>query len=71
MNIDPGMVNQLLGALPYPIDKNKLIQVAQQRGANNQIVSILQRLPDKSFNSPQDIQNALGNMGNLGNIFKA
>jgi hypothetical protein len=71
MNIDPGMVNQLLGALPYPIDKNKLIQLAQQRGANNQIIGILQRLPDKSFNSPQDIQNALGNLGNMGNIFRA
>jgi hypothetical protein len=63
MNIDPGMVNQLLGALQYPISKNSLIQTAQQKGANNQVISVLQRLPDKTFNSPQDVQNALSKLG--------
>lgn len=62
MNIDPGLVDQALNMLPYPIDKAKLVQVAKQMGANDQIVNMLDRLPDKTFNSPQDIKNLLGNV---------
>jgi len=67
MNLDPQMVNQLLNAIPYPISKTNLIQMAQQIGANDQIINMLQRLPDKTFNSPQDIQKAFEGMG-MGNI---
>jgi len=63
------IMNQVLNALPYPVSKANLIQLAQQFGANDQIVSMLERLPDKTFNSPQEIQDALGNFGNLGGMF--
>ncbi len=69
MNIDPGIVNQVLSALPYPISKANLIQLARQYSANDQLVSLLERLPDKTFNSPQEIQDMLGNLGNLGGMF--
>jgi hypothetical protein len=70
MNFGPAaIVNQVLNALPYPVSKDSLIQMARQYGANDQIVSILERLPDKTFNSPQEIQGALGNFGNLGGMF--
>jgi len=64
------MLNQLLNAIPYPISKTNLIQMAQQIGANDQIVKTLQRLPDKTFNSPQEIQKAFDGMGNIGQSFK-
>jgi len=64
------MLNQLLNAIPYPISKTNLIQMAQQIGANDQIISTLQRLPDKTFNSPQEIQKAFDGMGNIGQSFK-
>ena len=70
MNLDPQMLNQLLNAIPYPISKTNLIQMAQQIGANDQIVKTLQRLPDKTFNSPQEIQKAFDGMGNIGQSFK-
>jgi len=63
------ILNQVLNTLPYPISKDNLVQLAQQYGANDQIVSMLERLPDKTFNSPQEIQGALGNFGNLGGMF--
>ena len=59
MNIDPGM-DKVLNALPYPLDKTKLINTARQMGANDQMVSALNRLPDKTFNSAQDVKGALG-----------
>jgi hypothetical protein len=70
MSFDPAaMANQVLNALPYPISKDNLVQLAREHGANDQVVSMLERLPDKTFNSPQEIQGALGNLGGLGGMF--
>ena len=60
MNIDPGRVDQVLNALSYPLGKAKLIEMARQMGANDQIVGALNRLPDKTFNSAQEVKSALG-----------
>ncbi len=72
MNIDSKQVQQTLGQVleqvQFPVNKNTLIQAAQRFGANDQVVSMLQKLPDISFNSTQDVQNALGSLKNLGGI---
>lgn len=68
MSIDLGQVDQLLNHIPYPISTSGLVQFAKQHGANDQIVGMLERLPDKTFNSPDDVKNMLGNLKNLGNI---
>jgi hypothetical protein len=70
MSIDPGQIQQLVQGAHFPIDKNGLVQLAQQHGMSNEITGALQKLPDKTFNSPQDIQNELGGLGNLGGGLK-
>jgi hypothetical protein len=56
-----GQIDQVLSTLPYPIDKADLLQRARQAGANEQIVGAMQQaLPDKTFDSPQDIKNSFG-----------
>lgn len=60
MNIDPGLVDQILNSLPYPIDKTRLVELARQMGANDQIVNALDRLPNKTFNSSQELKGLLG-----------
>ena len=66
MNFDLGQLTQLLDHVPYPIGKAQLVQFAQQHGANEQIMGMLDHLPDKTFNSSQEVQDALGGLGNLG-----
>ena len=68
MNFDLGQLSQLLNQIPYPIGKDQLTQFAQQHGANEQITGLIDRLPDKTFNSAQDIQDSLGGLGNLGDL---
>ncbi len=68
MNFDPGQIGQLLSSVHFPINKNDLLQHAQQHGANDQIVGAFQKLPDQTFNSQQDVQSKLGGMGNLGGL---
>jgi hypothetical protein len=68
MGIDLGQVDQLLNHIPYPISKADLVQFAKEHGTNDLVVSMLERLPDKTFNSPDDIKDLLGNLKNIGNI---
>jgi hypothetical protein len=59
MNIDQKQVSEFLNQLPYPISKTQLVQQAQ----NPQIKGVLQRLPDKTFTSAQDLEKELKNAG--------
>jgi hypothetical protein len=68
MNFDPGQLTQVLDHVPYPIGKTQLVQFAQQHGANEQLMGILNQLPDKTFNSSQEVKDALGGLGGLGNL---
>ncbi|HEY4034427.1 MAG TPA: DUF2795 domain-containing protein [Ktedonobacteraceae bacterium] len=68
MGIDLGQVDQLLNKIPYPISTGGLVQFAKQHGANDQTISIFERMPDQTFNSPDDIKNTFGNLKNLGNL---
>ena len=68
MNFDPGLLNQVLDHIPFPVGKADLVRLAQQHGANDQIMGLLNHLPDKTFNSAQEVQDALGGLGNLGGI---
>ncbi len=75
MNTDPNMFNQLLNKINYPIGKDQFIQFARKQGFNEQIVDMLDKfLPNKNFNTAQDLQGFISsmgsNMGNLGNIGK-
>jgi Protein of unknown function (DUF2795) len=68
MNFDLEQLTPLLDHIPYPIGKPQLVQFAQQQGANPQIMTVLNYLPDKSFNSSQEVKDALGSLGNLGDL---
>jgi hypothetical protein len=72
MSFDPGQVSQLLDHVPYPVGKEQLVQFAQQHNANDQVMAVLNHLPDKTYNSSQDVKNELqnvqGKLGNLGDL---
>ena len=68
MNFDPGLLNQVLNHIPFPVGKADLVRLAQQHGANDQIMALLNHLPDKTFNSAQEVQDTLGGLGNLGGL---
>lgn len=69
MNFDPGQAKQLLDHVHYPVGKNNLVQFAQQHNANQEVMAVLNHLPDKTYNSSDDVQKELQNIqGNLGNL---
>lgn len=73
MNINSDMINQLIGSIPFPIEKTELVKMAKQHGANDQMANMLNRLPDKKYNNADELKGDFssmmgGKMGNLGNL---
>lgn len=65
MNISTEQIEQIVNSLPYPISKDNLLQQARKFGANDQMISMMNKLPDKTFNSPEDLKSSFGNMGGM------
>ncbi len=69
MEINLDQLNPLLNAVPYPIGKAQLIDLLRQQHTNDQVIAQLERLPDATFSTVQDVRNALGGgLGNLGGL---
>ncbi len=57
------MANLVINNLPYPISKHDLLQQVEKLGFGEQARPILDKLPDTTFNSPDDIKRILGLTG--------
>lgn len=58
--VSMGEVQEYLGGIDYPADKNKLVNHAKQRGAPQEVVSLLNKIPDSDYGTPIDVSKALG-----------
>lgn len=48
----PIQIQKYLGGLDYPVRKQELVQKARQKGAGDEILQILQKIPDREYPSP-------------------
>jgi hypothetical protein len=44
----------------YPAEKNKLVTNAQDKDAPNDVMDLINKLPEKTYNSPIDITKEIG-----------
>lgn len=56
---NPIDVQKHLSGADYPARRNELIATAKSNGADNQLLDALNRLPDKEFSGPDQVQKAL------------
>ncbi len=52
-------VQQFLKDVVFPASKQTIINKAQEKGADKNIISMLQKLPDKQYQSASDVTNQL------------
>ncbi|MDF2386606.1 DUF2795 domain-containing protein [Nostoc ellipsosporum NOK] len=58
---NPVEVQKHLKGVDYPADKQELIQHAKQHKADQDVISLLEQLPDKQqYKNPADLNKALG-----------
>ena len=57
---NPVEVERYLKGVNYPAKKNDLIKHAQQNGASQDILETLKDLREENFNSPVEVNRAIG-----------
>ncbi|MBD2663896.1 hypothetical protein B6N60_05115 [Richelia sinica FACHB-800] len=58
---NPVEVQKHLKGVDYPADKQELIRHAQQQGADREVLSLLERLPeDEEYETPAELNKAIG-----------
>ena len=58
--VNPVQVEKFLKGLDYPASKADLIKYAQQHGADENVLAVLSRLPDKIYEGPVGVSKAIG-----------
>jgi hypothetical protein len=58
--VNPIQLEKYLKGIDYPVSKADLLKQAEKNGADQQVKSTLEQLPDKSFDSPTDVSKAVG-----------
>lgn len=57
--ISPAEVQRSLQGVDYPCDKTELIMHAKDHDAPRELISLIERLPDREFESPLDVSREL------------
>ena len=58
---NPVEIQKHLKGVDYPANKQELTKHAKKQGADKEIISLLEKLPDdEEFDSPADLNKAIG-----------
>jgi hypothetical protein len=58
--VNPIEVQKHLKGIDYPVGKEDLIKHAQQNGADEDLQSMLEELPDEEYETAADVSKAIG-----------
>lgn len=58
--VSPAIVERYLGGMHYPAEKQNLIDNAKGKDAPSDVMDLINKLPDKTYNSPIDITKEIG-----------
>jgi hypothetical protein len=58
--VNPIQVQKFLKGVNYPVSKQDLVKHLKQEGADEDVQSTLERLPDETYDSPTDLSEAIG-----------
>lgn len=61
-NVNPVQVQKFLSGMNYPADKDQICSHAKSEGADNNIISLLKKLPNDNYQTPADVSQAIGNL---------
>ena len=58
--LTPFRIQKFLGGLRYPARKSQVLERARQRGADEDVMAALRRLPDRAWDSPISLSRDVG-----------
>jgi hypothetical protein len=60
--VNPIQLQKYLAGMDYPASKDDVVRRAAENGADDDIRSTLEQLPDDSFDSPAAVSKAVGSL---------
>ncbi len=60
--ISPANMQKFLAGVSYPASKDDLVSTARRNKAPDEILNMIERLPDGEFGGPQEVQRAYGDI---------
>ena len=61
--VNPIQVQKYLKGVKYPVNKQDLLKHVEKEGADQNMRSSLEQLPDQQFDTPADVSKAIGKIG--------
>ncbi len=58
--VNPIQLQKYLKGVDYPATKEELIEQAKRHGADKNVISLLEELPDQEYDAPTDVSEAVG-----------
>ncbi len=58
--VNPIQLQKYLKGMDYPAKKQDLLEHAKEQGADRDICSTLEQLPDEEYETPADVSKAVG-----------
>lgn len=60
--VNPDQIMKFAKGIKFPSSKSDLVNSFKNSKAPKEIISVIEKLPDKNYNSPQDLLSALPGM---------
>lgn len=58
--VNPIQLQKHLKGMDYPASRDDIIRHAEENGADEDALSVLEQLPDEEFETPADVSKAVG-----------
>jgi hypothetical protein len=58
--VNPIQLQKYLKGMDYPANKEDLLERAKEQGADRDVCSTLEQLPDEEYETPADVSKAVG-----------
>ena len=55
-NVNPIQVQKALGGMNYPAGKQEIVEHARQQGADEEVISALEQIPERQYDGPSGVQ---------------
>lgn len=59
-DVSPAEIEEHLGGVDYPANKQDLKQHAQNESAPNEVVEVIDQMPEQEYNSAADVASGVG-----------
>ena len=60
--VNPIQAQKFLSGIDYPVGKDRILETAREQGADENVLSALEQIPDREYNGPNSVSDKLCNV---------